>query len=279
MNHRKMLLAGLITLMPFCLLGASKREKDKTKREERKKKVEEPKKFVSNMDLSDLRKRKNDLIVSGSKDLAIKCLEKMIPLCTDVQELGVLMLEYADLLFDTGDLAKAGALFEQFVLLYPGNNKVEYASYKSILCSFYALLSTDRDQTKTKQTVALAQQFLNRSSVFREYAGQVQGILTTCHEKLLESELNIVSFYIKRGSYNAASVRLACIEEELNSSIPNLKPRLLTIECDMALQLNNTQMLNEKRLILARDFPDFVKAENAKIAANQPKKVDFVTRF
>jgi len=269
-----------LTCIP--LQGLTRRERDQQKFQAAKeRKAAMPATMISKMNFDELKNRKNELMAGGYKDTALKYYEKMLPLCTDIKELGQLMLEYSDLLFELGFLDRAGLLYEQFTRLYPGNAKAEYANYKAILCAFYKMLDTDRDQTKTKETIALAQLFLNRNTIFKEYAGEVKNILKTCQETLLQSELNIVSFYQKRGSYNAAQVRLASIEKEFNNIIPSLKPRLLTIEYQLALDQHNPELAKEKQTQLAQQFPEYVAQQTTQLVAAQPKqkKVDFVARF
>lgn len=288
MNLRLLIFAHCITLTFFTFSSDIQITPPKTEKKNRKARKQEkltqlkqrpaPKKMITKMNYEELKEAKTDLIARGNKDQALKYLEKMIPLCPEVQELGIIMLEYADLLFETGSLAKAGILFEQFARLYPGSAKVEYASYRAILCSFYELLQTDRDQTKTRTTIALSQDFLKRGAIFKEYSGAVNDILKTCHETLLTSELNIVSFYQQRGSFNAATTRLAAIEQEFNGIIPNLKPRLLMIECEMAQQQNNPELLKQKQLLLTQNFPDYVTPQNTVVAQTE-KKPNLAARF
>ena len=46
------------------------------------------------------------------------------------------------------------------MFLYPGAAKCAYAHYKAVDCGWKLTLDPDRDQTKTQETLKLAEQFL-----------------------------------------------------------------------------------------------------------------------
>ena len=142
-----------------------------------------------------------------------------------------------------GRTTGAETLYNEFVHLYPGDDKAEYASYKAILCSVWATLDHFRDQSKTKETIEAAQKFLERKEVFTTYATQVQEILTSCHEKLFESEVSVFQFYLKRGDYLAAKTRLENIEKEF---VP-----LLPAKESLALYLTTQLFLGHVWLVIA----------------------------
>lgn len=241
-----------------------------------KKEAKPKRKTLSQMNYDELKEMKTQYLADGNKESAIKFLEKMIPSCNDLEELRVIMLELADLQFDNGGLEKAGKLYKEFTKLYPGNSKVEYASYKAILCSFYATLDSDRDQTNTKDTLDLAQSFLQRADVFTTHAKDVETILTTCRKKLLDSEVNVFNFYFKRGSYNAAQKRIDGMRKEFGSFMPEIEPQLLVLECEIAQLQKKPDILKQKQTELAQKFPKFNKEL---LAQAQPKKISFVNRF
>ncbi|MFC1841974.1 outer membrane protein assembly factor BamD, partial [Candidatus Dependentiae bacterium] len=170
-------------------------------------------KAFRDLDYEELKRGKNRLLSEGRKELAIKHIEKMIPLCNDVQELRSLRLEEADLFFETGDLKKAEQFYSEFVQLYPGDQNIEYASYKSILSNYWLTLDAERDQSVTKNTIALSKNFLDRSNIFKEYTSEVEKICLDCQNILFKSEISICKDYINRGDYLSARTRLANIEK------------------------------------------------------------------
>ena len=56
-----------------------------------------------------------------------------------------------------------------------------------------------------------------------------------CEERLLESEINIFNFYLKRGNYVAAKTRLATIKQAyLRKTIPDVAMRIANLETNYA---------------------------------------------
>jgi outer membrane assembly lipoprotein YfiO len=235
---------------------------------------------LNKLSYKELKETKNRLVSTGYKEGAIKYLQKMISLSTNVQEIAELMLELADIYFDLGTLVKAQALYNEFARLYPGNEHAEYTFYKSILCSFYSMLEADRDQTKTRETIKHAEQFLAASALFKEYHKEVEQILSTCYEQLFTSELSIARFYTSQYRPHATQTRIAHIEKEFAGKIPHLKPRLLLAQQEFAQWLGDTKLAEECSFKLAQEFPDSEIPErikkhqrsSVKVAHNEKKR-------
>lgn len=227
------------------------------------------------MSYSELKASKDRMLAAGDKTTALRFLEKMIPTCNDLDELRVVMLELADLLFDTGDLEKAGKMYREFSTLYPGNVKVEYALYKAILCAFYATLDSERDQTKTKDTVELAETFLTRQELFTTHTKDVLTILADCRKKLFDNEKTIFSFYLNRGSYKSAQKRLEGMRKDYLVTLPSIEGQLLALECDLAEKQNLPEIVSKKQAELAEKFP----AYHQELAQAKSKKHSFLSRF
>ena len=187
-------------------------------------------KTLTTMNFEELKKSKDEFVKSGNKASAIKFLERMVPICNDLNELKSFMLELAQLLHETGDYAKASKMYHEFTLLYPGSDEVEYAMYQAIASSFKQILDAEHDQTKTVETRELAQTFLDRAS-FATYKKEVQEVALKCDERLLESEINIFNFYMKRSNFMAAKTRLSTIKQAYSEkSIPDIGIRIALLE-------------------------------------------------
>jgi outer membrane assembly lipoprotein YfiO len=235
-----------------------RREEKKAKERARREKNKKPeKKVLRDMSYAELKEAKNRQLQAKDISSAIRYLEKMLPMSTDAQERRTNILELADLFFDNGELEKAGKLYNDFTQLYSGNSKVEYASYKSVLCSFYSTLSSDRDQTKTVDTIERGEKFLDRSSVFTTYTPEVQKIVTNCRKKLFDSQLGIFTFYLNRGRYTSAQKRLENIRKEFIPVLPEAEPHILVLEVDLAGKLHNTTLVAQKQAELATKFPSY----------------------
>ena len=188
------------------------------------------KKTLSTMNFEELKKSKIEHVKAGDKKTAIKYLERMNRVCNDINELKEIMLELAQLLYDIEDYTKASKMYHDFTLLYPGSDEVEFAMYQAVTSSFKQIRDAEHDQTNTMETKELAQSFLERSS-FTKYKNDVEKIAVQCDERLLESEINIFNFYMKRGNYIAAKTRLASIKEGyLEKAIPGVQMRVADLE-------------------------------------------------
>lgn len=232
---------------------------------------------MRDMTYEEMKEVKNKRIQEKNIEAAIKYAEKMIPLCKDMHEQRDLTLELADLLFDYGQLEKAGKKYQEFVKLYPGTDiqAIEKASYRMVLCSFYSILDSQRDQTKTQETIEFAATFLERAEIFNQHTDEVRMIQQKCYERLVESDMNIVNFYLMNERFNAAQVRIDNIRKEFTPKVADLEPRLLTIEVVLAEKQGKHELAAEKQLVLHDKYPTFSQV-NTLIAQN---KNNFVNKF
>lgn len=216
--------------------------------------VKKHKSGLSDIPYEKLKEEKERLLIKNKKHEATKYLERMVALCTDHKESCLLLLELADLYFDLKDFTKAEKTYNEFALLYPGNLKLEYVKYRAIFCASELTLDAEHDQTKTQETVRLANEFLKKRD-FSTYKSEVEKILTSCQEKLLESEANIFSFYLKRESYTSAHTRLENIMKEYTPHLPTHEPRMLEMQYQLALAESNFEQTIRTQWELTQRFP------------------------
>ncbi len=235
----------------------------------------EGRKTLRDMNYEEVKEAKNRIMKSGHKDIALKYLERMLKLCDDLSELASLLLEYANTHYECEHFAKAGNIYNEFVNLYPGSDKVEYALYQAIICSSKLILEPDRDQTKTHETIELCDKFLEREAVFTTYKTKVKEILINCYNNLVASELNVCDFFLKSGRYKPAQKRLDDLRVKWTDRVPNLEPRILAFECDLADIQNNDDIAQQKRTELEKHFPHYAM----QIAENKKSKFNFSRRF
>ncbi len=212
-------------------------------------------KTFSKMKYEELEQAKNRQIIADNKEVAIKYLEQMLKLCDNINKLAQHLVELADLLFDCSKFEKAGKIYTEFTNLYPGNQQIEYASYRAILCSFYQTLDIERDQTKTEETIQLTDNFLERIDIFRQYKDEVHKIRTACHQKLVASEINICTFYIKKNSYQSAQKRLDSLRMEWLPKIPAVESQIITLEIALAEKKGNEKIVAQKQQELKKKYP------------------------
>jgi len=239
----------------------------------------EKSKKISDLEYKELKKEKTRLLAKGDKYLAIKYLERMAPLCSDLAERAAILLELADLLFETNHMVKAERLYLEFLNLFPGDKRAEHANYHAIVCCFNQTKDYFRDQSKTQEVVELAKEFLSRKEVFTTYTDKVVSILKQCHEKLLESEMNIFNFYLKQGKILAAETRLKNIEREYTALLPDQEPLILSAGYNLAAKKNDPVLLAEKKAELDSRFPQYGKEVTVAKAGKKSERTSFVDKF
>ncbi|HEV2600693.1 MAG TPA: outer membrane protein assembly factor BamD [Candidatus Babeliales bacterium] len=235
-------------------------------------------KTVKNMNYQELKEAKNRSLKDNNKSNAIKYAEQMLKLCNDLHEQRIIMLELADLYFDTDSFESAGKLYKEFLTYFSGSDKAEYANYQAIQCSFFKKCSSNRDQSKTHETIELAETFLKRSDLFTTYRDQVQTMLNQCREQLLESELNIANFYTTRGQYASATKRIENIRKDFLPTLAHCEHKILTTECVLAQQTNNVELLTIKQAELTKLVPPTMSTITV-AQANESTDKPFSNRF
>jgi outer membrane assembly lipoprotein YfiO len=188
----------------------------------------------------------------GNTSAVIKYLEQLLKLCTDVTQSAEHLLELADTFFIDKQFKKCARIYTQYCSLYPGSEKLEYALYKSIESAFACILSIDRDQTQTEETLGLTEVFLLHEH-FNTYKEQVLVIQKQCYEQLAASECNVCTFYLTSGKLKAAEKRLTKIRSYWLSKLPTLEPDIIALEAQLAEQKEIVELLNAKKTELAQN--------------------------
>ncbi|GAG74971.1 unnamed protein product, partial [marine sediment metagenome] len=212
------------------------------------------KKTLSSMNFEELKQSKDEQLATNNKDGAIKFLEKMIPQCTDMRELEKIMIELGDLYYETERLTKAYTMYREFVNMYPGSQKVEYALYRAIVCKFDGINDAERDQTPTKETLALAEEFLERSDVFTTHIDDVKTIRKQCRDRLFDNVESIFNFYLNNKRVISASQRITTIKKEFGTKDEEenllevaFEPRIINLEIEFAQAINNNELLAQNK--------------------------------
>ncbi len=218
------------------------------------------------------KKKENDI------ENLIRYNEKMLAMCKDMYELKDITLELANLLYESGDREKAGKLYGEFIKLYPGTQEVEYAYFRAIVCCFEGVLDAERDQSKTKETLELTKRFLERADVFEKHIDEVLKIKMSCCERLIESEMLIINYYMNKNCYKAVENRLAGLQKDYSDQVDNLSPRLITVEIELAFKQNKIDVATQKLALLQEKHPEFNTKHTTVLAQAIPKKT-FANRF
>ena len=201
--------------------------------------VLEPKnKTIRTMSIDELRNKKQEHLVVNNKEIAIKYLEKMLPLCDDLQDAAELLLELANLFFELEQYPEAEERYREFCLLYPGNEQIEFTFYRRIVCSFKGILDPNRDQNKTYETIELVDAFLKRDELFLSYIQEIDTIRTQCRFQLFNSELSIITDYTQRNRYQSAHKRINHVKEIFFEEFPQHQHMVAQLEKNLPTQEN-----------------------------------------
>lgn len=172
-----------------------------------------PSKLIKNMDEPELQK----VLAYGKEvqdtELVFKTFFHLFSQSTSQESIKTYKLDLADFCFEIKDWEKAGAAYEEFLMLYPGSKEFEYAQYKAILCAFYLSLSFDRDQSGTQKVIAMCQLFLQRAKEVK-FIEETQTILTSCRQRLFDHEVYILETYLKQARVSSALKRIEYIQKE-----------------------------------------------------------------
>jgi len=212
-------------------------------------------KKVEDMKAKEIKEKVLALIESKKEEDAIEYLEKFLTQHPEDEEISTYKLKLADLYLNNGKLEPAYQMFDHYKEFYPADSKAEYATYKSILSKFYQTLKVDCDQTVTDETIKLCSSYLN-SPYFHEYKNDTIDIKNTCTQKLIDKEVYVFNFYLKKGKSESAKKRLNYLREKYLSENPALEARIIYLECKLADKQNKKDTIQEKMEILVNRFPD-----------------------
>lgn len=221
---------------------------------------------MNDMNYTQLCQRKNELIVMGEYDTAIRYLERMLRTIERPEQVMFIMLELGELFMKIADFRKAERMYFDFVKLYPSSQFAEQAYVKAIECSWMQTLQPDRDQTKTESTLALIEEFLTRDSIYSaDSIAQVMAINEKCRRKLAESNLLVINQYVTRGQYTAAHKRIDAMTQDLPKTA-FIEPELLQVRLELAQAEGKSDLAQQLHADLQQRFP----AHTVTVAFNKP---------
>lgn len=232
-----------------------------------------PYKKIPDMEFEEAEFAKNYYKKNGNNELAIKSLERAILMCQKPEKSELLMLELADMVLADGDYEKAQKIYREFKNFYPGSESLEYALYQELVSFHLANLTSDRDQTKTHETIQLAQSFLDRFKQ-SEYHDSVKNTLTLAYHSLYQHELNQIEFYLNKFSYEPKHGPIIAARNRLRYVQENIMPHLVQLCAGDLVQL--TQLDTSINAILASlELPNSTNRTTV-IAATHPELTNHV---
>lgn len=120
------------------------------------------------------------------------------------------LLRIADAFYEQGDpvnLVEAQYKYRDFINRYPTSDQAAYATLQIAMCSYKQMEKPDRDQQKTREALEKFDDMLRAypaSPLKAEAEAKRQEVL----DRLARHEHIIARFYLKRGSWYAATQRL-----------------------------------------------------------------------
>jgi len=174
------------------------------------------------------------------------------------------LLRIADTFYEQGDpvnLVEAQYKYRDFINRYPTSEQADYAMLRIAMTSYRQMEKPDRDQQKTREALEKFNDMLRthpNSALKAEAEGKRQEVL----DRLARHEHLVARFYIKRGSWTAATQRL----NFLIDTYPNYNDRAGAFY-DLGTALARLGRGGEARLYFERvvtEFPQSEYAERAK---------------
>jgi outer membrane protein assembly factor BamD len=116
-------------------------------------------------------------------------------------------MKIAEAQFLAGNYLEAALAYEEFLKQHPGNENTDKILYQLGMSYFKQMLSSDRDQTVTRNALATFTSLLQRYPEDSR-KDEVREMIALCRGRLAEHELYIGRFYLKYGHPEAAIQRL-----------------------------------------------------------------------
>ncbi|MFH1831368.1 MAG: outer membrane protein assembly factor BamD [bacterium] len=212
-------------------------------------------KSKDDMSFEDLKKNALTLLEQKKYEKASEYIEKMVSRFPDHAETHKHKLILADTYFKMGHYPSAEKLYTHYATYYPSDQKAEYSQYRAIRSQFYQTLRLDCDQTATEDTINLCKTYRNIPT-YAKYLKDVVDIQSTCEHKLINKEIYVYNFYLRKKKYDAAQNRLAYLRSNYVPKKKSLEPRILYLECKLAQKQKNKKILDEKLEQLATQHPE-----------------------
>ena len=242
----------------------SAKKKSRMRKTHSEKTVKEKKIYTyRDMDYDQLLVAKDAQLAAKNNSAVIKYLEQLIKICPDVAKKSDHLIEIADLMVQEGMHEKAALVYTEHSLLYPGSDQKQYVLSQAIESLYACTLPSDRDQSKTEETLALTEVYLSQDH-FDQYRDEVSRIRAACNEKLVESECNVCSFYVSRGRFAAAQKRMEKIRTVWLPRQPTIEPQLLALEAEYAEKKDAFELTQQKNTEVVQKSDTLQLADNKK---------------
>lgn len=229
------------------------------------------KKNPEEMKAAELKQKALAYVEKKRSEDAIEYLEKLVVQYPEDSEISKYKLLLADEYLNDGKLEASHQMYNNFKDFYPADEKAEYATYKSILAKFYQTLKVDCDQSDSTKTIKLCKSYL-KAPFMSEYKNDVIDIKNTCQQKLIDKEVYVYDYYLKRKKFDAANNRIKYLKDNFLNEKPTLEARLLYLEAKLADKKKNKGIVTEKLESLINKYPNSQFTKMTKGLATKQEK-------
>ena len=218
-----------------------------------------------------------DELSTGAYDKAVPLLEKLegraagTPLAQQAQ------LDKAYAHYKSGEQAQAIVTIDRFLKLHPASPAIDYALYLKGVVNFnddLGLFSTvtrqdlsERDQKAAKESFEAFKELTSRFPASR-YAPDASARMKYIVNSLAQSDVHVARYYFERGAYIAALNRAQLAISDYQG-VPAIEEALF-IMVKSYDALNMTQMRDDTRRILEKNFPQTPYLTQGFKSSNQP---------
>lgn len=119
-------------------------------------------------------------------------------------------LKIADSHYKLEDYEDARASYEEFENLHPKNEAIPYVIYRTGMCWYNRIETTDKDQTPAKKAMEQFQRLVSRFPK-DTHIPRAEKKIIKCMESIAEHEEYVAQFYLKSKHYKAALKRFETI--------------------------------------------------------------------
>ncbi len=228
------------------------------------------------MPLKELRARATTLLKKGDFEEASEHLQLMVMKFPDDPKINTYKLSLANCKFCNQEYEPAFHLYENFHQYYPNDKRAEFAKYRAAVCKYQQTRDFERDQTQTEATIRTCKEYEENSS-YQKYRTQVIAMHGTCTQKLIDKELDICKFYIKKNKPAAASKRIEFLRRHFVTQKKDLEPSVLYLEYKVAEKKQDAQGRQKAIAELMTHYPNspYTKLATAAPATVAKPKTNF----
>ncbi len=218
-------------------------------------------KQTKNMSFAEAQRAKEYYSKEHDAEMIIKCGQRLLTVGGDQEVMRITRLDLAEIFLDKKNYVEAEKYAQEYQKYYPGAHEIKKAEHIAIQANFRSKLPSDRDQEKTRTTIKLAQEFLEKHPQDKEYSQSIQQMTLDCYQTLIRNEINIINSQLRTYNYTkkrmvltAAQKRLAYIKEQYLPHAPATEKRLHELEQRLAhlADPGSTQSQPQQPLILAQ---------------------------